>query len=110
MPSWNGTGEMVQFETMPDSSKKRGAGANDEDVEDWPLEYPSTVHRAGIAIITRFDLTAVVESVRAAESRNLQAVRPNMDFFRLSVKTGEGMAGTLERWRTFSRTAVAVSK
>jgi Ni2+-binding GTPase involved in maturation of urease and hydrogenase len=29
-------------------------------------------------------------------SRNLQAVRPNLDFFKLSAKTGEGVAGYLE--------------
>jgi hypothetical protein len=36
-----------------------------------------------------------------------------MDFFELSAKTGEGMAGyteSLEGWRIFSRTAAAVSK
>jgi hypothetical protein len=61
----------------------------------------------------QWDPAAVVESVGGAASRNLRAVPTNIDFLKLSAKTGEGMAGytgSLERWRTISHTSAAVSK
>jgi hypothetical protein len=105
--------EVIQFILDGAERRLRWGRPNDQDVEYKPLEYPSIFQRAGLAIIAEFDLAAVVESVGAAANRNLQAVRPNMDFFKLSGKTGEGMAGyreSLERWRTFSHTSAAVSK
>jgi hydrogenase nickel incorporation protein HypB len=78
--------------------------------EDKPLKYPTIFNSADVAIITKSDLAAAVEFDEAAALRNIQAVRPGMEVFKLSAKTGEGMAECLkflEVWRTHSRTAAA---
>lgn len=64
--------------------------------EDKPLKYPTIFNSADVAVITKFDLAAAVEFDEAAATRNIQAVRPGMEIFKLSVKTGEGMSEFLE--------------
>jgi hydrogenase nickel incorporation protein HypB len=81
--------------------------------EDKPLKYPTIFNSADVAVITKSDLAAAVEFDEAAARRNIQAVRPSMEVFKLSVKTGEGIAECLEfleRRRIGSRAAAAVSK
>ena len=80
--------------------------------EDKPLKYPTIFNSADVAIITKSDLAAAVEFDEAAAQRNIQAVRPGMEVFKLSAKTGEGMNELLEylaRRRSNSRHAVAAS-
>src|SRR5271163_2666228 len=79
--------------------------------EDKPLKYPTIFNSADVAIITKSDLADVVEFDEAAARRNIQAVRPGMDVFKLSSKTGEGMTEYLkflESWRVGSRATHAV--
>jgi hydrogenase nickel incorporation protein HypB len=64
--------------------------------EDKPLKYPTIFNSADVAIITKSDLAAAVEFDEAIARRNIQAVRPGMDVFELSSKTGEGMTEFLE--------------
>jgi hydrogenase nickel incorporation protein HypB len=64
--------------------------------EDKPLKYPTIFNSADVAIVTKNDLAEAVEFDWAATQRNIQAVRPGMQVFRLSAKTGEGMAEYLE--------------
>lgn len=64
--------------------------------EDQPLKYPTIFNSADVAIITKSDLAAAVEFDEPAARRNIQAVRPGMEIFKLSAKTGEGMADYLE--------------
>ena len=64
--------------------------------EDKPLKYPAIFNSADVAIITKSDLAAAVEFDEAAARRNVQAVRPGMEVFTLSAKTGEGIAEYLE--------------
>jgi hydrogenase nickel incorporation protein HypB len=64
--------------------------------EDKPLKYPTIFNSADVAIVTKNDLARAVEFDWAATQRNIQAVRPGMQVFRLSAKTGEGMAEYLE--------------
>jgi hydrogenase nickel incorporation protein HypB len=81
--------------------------------EDKPLKYPTIFNSADVAIITKSDLAAAVEFDEAAARRNIQAVRPGMEVFKLSAKTGEGMTEYLEfleSRRSQSRSAAAVSK
>ena len=59
--------------------------------EDKPLKYPTIFNSADIAVITKMDLAAAVEFDEVAARRNIQAVRPGMEVFKLSAKTGEGM-------------------
>lgn len=79
--------------------------------EDKPLKYPTIINSADVAVITKSDLAAAVEFDETAAKRNIQAVRPGMEIFKLSAKSGEGMAEYLEfleRRRIGSRAAAAV--
>ena len=67
--------------------------------EDKPLKYPTIFNTADVALITKMDLAAVVEFDAAAAHRNIQAVRPGMEVFEVSAKSGAGM----ERWLSFLR-------
>ena len=78
--------------------------------EDKPLKYPTIFNSADVAVITKSDLAAAVEFDEALARRNIQAVRPGMEVFKLSAKTGEGVPAYLEYLesrRARSRAAVA---
>jgi hydrogenase nickel incorporation protein HypB len=78
--------------------------------EDKPLKYPTIFNSADVAIITKSDLAAAVEFDETAAKRNIQAVRPGMQVFKLSAKTGEGLTeflGFLESRRARPRAAGA---
>ena len=51
--------------------------------EDKPLKYPTIFNSADVAIITKSDLAAAVEFDEAAARRNIQAVRPGMEIFKI---------------------------
>ncbi|HEX4643622.1 MAG TPA: hydrogenase nickel incorporation protein HypB [Candidatus Acidoferrales bacterium] len=81
--------------------------------EDKPLKYPTIFNSADVAVITKADLATAVEFDEAAARRNIQAVRPGMEVFKLSAKTGEGMdeyLNYLELRRKHSLAAAAASK
>lgn len=81
--------------------------------EDKPLKYPTIFNSADVAIITKSDLAAAVEFDEPAATRNIQAVRPGMAIFKLSAKTGDGMADYvqfLEGRRISSSAPAGVSK
>lgn len=59
--------------------------------EDKPLKYPTIFNTADVAIFTKTDLAAVVEFDAGAARLSVQSVRPGMDIFAVSAKTGEGM-------------------
>lgn len=59
--------------------------------EDKPLKYPTIFNSADVAIVTKIDLANAVEFDWAAASANIQAVRPGMQVFKLSTKSGEGL-------------------
>jgi hydrogenase nickel incorporation protein HypB len=64
--------------------------------EDKPLKYPTIFNSADIAVITKTDLSDAVEFDWDAASNNIQAVRPGMPTFRVSAKTGNGLAAWME--------------
>ena len=64
--------------------------------EDKPLKYPTIFNSADIAVITKMDLSAAAEFDEKLADHNLQAVRPGMEVFKVSAKTGEGMSEYLE--------------
>jgi hydrogenase nickel incorporation protein HypB len=64
--------------------------------EDKPLKYPTIFNSADVAVITKCDLAQAVEFDETAARRNIQAVRPGMQIFMLSAKTGEGMPQILK--------------
>ncbi len=65
--------------------------------EDKPLKYPTIFNTADVALITKIDLAAAVEFDAAAAQRSIQSVRPGMQVFEVSAKTGVGM----EPWLHF---------
>jgi hydrogenase nickel incorporation protein HypB len=64
--------------------------------EDKPLKYPTIFNTADVAIITKTDLAAAVEFDLIAARNSIQAVRPGMTTFELSVKNGKGVKEYLE--------------
>jgi hydrogenase nickel incorporation protein HypB len=74
--------------------------------EDKPLKYPTIFNSADVAIVTKIELAAAVEFDWEAARKSIHSVRPGMQVFRLSAKTGQGMeeylsflAGQLEEFR-----------
>jgi hydrogenase nickel incorporation protein HypB len=59
--------------------------------EDKPLKYPTIFNSADVAVITKIDIAEAVEFDLAAANENIQRVRPGMETFRVSAKTGQGM-------------------
>ncbi|MFZ0520360.1 MAG: hydrogenase nickel incorporation protein HypB [Candidatus Acidiferrales bacterium] len=81
--------------------------------EDKPLKYPTIFNSADVAVITKSDIAAAVEFDEAAARRNIQAVRPGMQIFKVSSKSGEGMDQYLEflaSRRAQFRASAAVAK
>ena len=77
--------------------------------EDKPLKYPTIFNTADVALITKIDLAAAAEFDAAAAHRSIQSVRPGMEVFEVSAKTGEGMEawlGFLEARRAGQRATV----
>lgn len=64
--------------------------------EDKPLKYPTIFNSADVAIITKTDLAEAVEFDSLVAHANIHAVRPGMDVFSASAKTGHGMKEFLE--------------
>lgn len=67
--------------------------------EDKPLKYPSLFVTADIAVITKSDLAEVCEFDRAAAHAALHAIKPGIQIFETSAKTGAGM----DEWLVFLR-------
>ena len=63
--------------------------------EDKPLKYPTIFNGADVAIITKLDLATAVEFDLAAARRSIESVRPGMQVFEVSSKTGQGMDDAL---------------
>jgi hydrogenase nickel incorporation protein HypB len=59
--------------------------------EDKPLKYPTIFNSADVAVITKIDLAQAVEFDWAAAAASIQAVRPGMQVFKVSAKSGERM-------------------
>jgi hydrogenase nickel incorporation protein HypB len=71
--------------------------------EDKPLKYPTIFNSADVALITKMDLAAAVEFNGVAARQAIQAVRPGMQIFEVSAKSGQGM----QQWLEFLRTQAA---
>jgi hydrogenase nickel incorporation protein HypB len=65
--------------------------------EDKPLKYPTIFNSADLAVITKSDLADVVEFRRAEAMDAMRAVRPGIEIFEVSAKTGAGMDAWLQR-------------
>jgi hydrogenase nickel incorporation protein HypB len=67
--------------------------------EDKPLKYPTIFNSADIAVITKMDLAEAVEFDEIAAVGNIHAVRPGMEIFEVSAKSGRGMDTFLDYLR-----------
>jgi hydrogenase nickel incorporation protein HypB len=59
--------------------------------EDKPLKYPTIFNSSDVAIITKMDMAEAADFDLAAARRNIESVRPGMQMFEVSAKTGSGM-------------------
>src|SRR6202158_2372473 len=59
--------------------------------EDKPLKYPTIFNSADVAVVTKNELADAVEFDWNVARTSIQSVRPGMQIFRLSAKTGQGM-------------------
>ena len=64
--------------------------------EDKPLKYPGLFNTSDVAVITKTDLTVPGEFDRNEALENIQSVRPGMQVFETSAKTGDGMEEWIE--------------
>jgi hydrogenase nickel incorporation protein HypB len=67
--------------------------------EDKPLKYPTIFNTADATVITKVDLAAAVEFDSTAAYRSIQSVRPGMQVFEVSAKSGQG----IPEWLQFLR-------
>jgi hydrogenase nickel incorporation protein HypB len=64
--------------------------------EDKPQKYPTIFNSADVAVITKDDLATAVEFNWEAARKSIESVRPGMQVFRLSAKSGTGMQAYLD--------------
>ncbi|GAC1415636.1 MAG: hydrogenase nickel incorporation protein HypB [Acidobacteriaceae bacterium] len=60
--------------------------------EDKPLKYPTIFNTSDIAIITKMDMAESAEFDVELARGNVRSVRPGMQIFEVSSKTGAGMS------------------
>jgi len=71
--------------------------------EDKPLKYPTIFHRSDICVITKMDLAEALGYDRDQMLKSVESVKPNMQTFEVSAKTGQGM----DTWIDFLKQRVA---
>jgi len=64
--------------------------------EDKPQKYPTIFNSADVAVVTKDDLAVAVEFDWEAARHSVELVRPGMQIFRVSAKTGTGMQAYLD--------------
>jgi len=65
--------------------------------EDKPLKYPGLFNSSDVAVLTKIDLAEACEFDRRAALENLNSIRPGIQVFETSAKTGVG----LDQWIEF---------
>jgi hydrogenase nickel incorporation protein HypB len=59
--------------------------------EDKPLKYPPMFQSAGVAVVSKLDLSAACDFNRELVATNLRRLAPKAQVFEVSAKTGQGM-------------------
>lgn len=59
--------------------------------DDKPLKYPNMFETSHLCLINKTDLLPYVDFSVEKAMENARLINPNLDFFTLSAKTGEGM-------------------
>ena len=62
--------------------------------EDKPLKYPTLIHTANLVVLSKMDLAVAVGCDLPLARRNIQAVRPGIDVWEVSARSGCGF----DRW------------
>jgi hydrogenase nickel incorporation protein HypB len=75
--------------------------------EDKPLKYPTIFNSADVVVISKSDLAIATEFDWVTAESNIQSVRPGIRVFRLSAKTGEGMAEFIDFLQSRRSAAIA---
>jgi len=75
--------------------------------EDKPLKYPTIFNSADVVVITKSDLAIATAFDWVTAESNIQSVRPGIRVFRLSAKTGEGMAEFIDFLQSRRSAAIA---
>src|SRR5690242_14517869 len=57
--------------------------------EDKPLKYPTIFNTSDVTIVTKLDLAEAAEFDNASFRRSVSSIRPGMEVFELSAKTGQ---------------------
>ena len=65
--------------------------------EDKPLKYPTIFNTADLAVITKIDLSGAADYDQGLFHRHLEQVRPGLDVFHVSAKSGHGVQCWLRR-------------
>jgi hydrogenase nickel incorporation protein HypB len=60
------------------------------------LKYPTIFNSSDVAIITKMDLAQAADFDLAEARRNIESVRPGMQVFEVSSKTGLGMQSVFD--------------
>jgi hydrogenase nickel incorporation protein HypB len=60
--------------------------------EDKPLKYPTIFNTADVTVITKCDLAEATGFLRAALVESIERVRPGMEVFDTSARSGDGIA------------------
>jgi hydrogenase nickel incorporation protein HypB len=68
--------------------------------EDKPLKYPTIFNSSDVAVITKMDLAQAADFDVAEARRNIETVRPGMQVFEVSAKTGLGVQAVLDLLHT----------
>jgi hydrogenase nickel incorporation protein HypB len=64
--------------------------------EDKPLKYPTLFNSADAAVITKMDIAEAVGFDRETALGNIREIRPGIQVFETSAKTGAGIDGWLD--------------
>jgi hydrogenase nickel incorporation protein HypB len=67
--------------------------------EDKPLKYPTIFNTSDVVLITKTDMAEAAEFDSSLAHQSIQAVRPGMEVFELSTKSGAGVDAFLEYLR-----------
>lgn len=74
--------------------------------EDKPLKYPTIFNTADVAVITKTDIARAAEFDREKALESINNVRPGMQVFELSAKTGAGM----DKWIDWLKERAVLAK
>lgn len=64
--------------------------------EDKPLKYPTLINTSDVVVISKMDLASAVGFDMDLARRNIEQVRPGVEVFETSAKTGQGIDAWIE--------------